>query len=251
MKVVAIIQARMGSTRLPGKMLMDIGGKPAIQHVVERARKAARVNMVVLATTSESADDALAVWAEKNSVPCFRGSEDDVLDRYYQCAKAQEADVVVRITGDCPLLDPEALDQVIAAYIEGDCDYASNTHPPTYPDGLDCEAFSFAALERAWREARLASEREHVTPYVWKHPEMFRIKNVTSNEDLSNHRWTLDTPEDLIFIRHILTACSVQGDCSLLGVLAVLAQHPEWKAINAQFERNEGYIKSLQNDQPI
>lgn len=247
MNTVAIIQARMGSTRLPGKMLLDIAGKPAVAHVVERAKAAARIDRVVLATTTASADDALAAWAATAGVPVFRGSEHDVLDRYYECAKANGADAVVRLTGDCPLLDPAVVDAVIACYWEAACDYVSNIHPPTYPDGLDTEVFSFAALERAWKEAKLPSEREHVTPYIWKHPELFRTKNYelrTTDKAaaVSTERWTLDTPEDLEFLRRVVAACQ---DFSFESVLAVLRAHPDWRDVNAKFVRNEGYEQSL------
>jgi spore coat polysaccharide biosynthesis protein SpsF (cytidylyltransferase family) len=248
MKTIAIIQARMGSTRLPGKMLMDIAGRPAVAHVVGRVRNAHTVNTVVLATTTEAGDDALADWAEKNGVPCYRGSANDVLDRYYEAAKQYGADVVVRITGDCPLADPAVIDRVVSAYQEGDCEYASNTIQPTYPDGLDCEVFSFVALEKAWKEALLPSEREHATPYIWKHPELFRLKSVSCDTDYSAHRWTLDTPEDLVFLQHLVAACEAQGNCDMASVLALEETHPEWREMNAMHTRNEGYQKSLVAD---
>lgn len=247
MKVVIIIQARMGSTRLPGKVLMDIGGKPAIAHVVERARMAKRGDTVILATTTDPSDDVLAAWAEKNRVPVYRGSEHDVLDRYYQCAKKYAADAVVRLTGDCQLLDPAVVDMVIDAYSDLHSDYVSNAHPPTYPDGLDVEVFSFFSLEKAWNEAKLQSEREHVTPYIWKHPELFRLKNVENSEDLSVERWTLDTPEDVAFLRKVCAHLPPQ-DFSFATVLRIMSEHREWRDMNAMHARNEGYAKSLAKD---
>ena len=253
-KVIAIIQARMGSTRLPGKMLMDIGGKPAVQHVFERVRLAKTINEIWLATTDNVADDVLASWGKEFGATVFRGSEQDVLDRYYQTAKKAGANVVVRVTADCPLVDPAVIDQVVEAYLGGDFDYVSNVHPPTFPDGLDIEVFSFSSLERAWHEAKLPSEREHVTPYIWKHPELFRLFNVTcymvhEKVDLSRHRWTLDTPEDLELIRRIVIELQQQGNSTdMYGIIHMLEAHPDWLAVNAQFERNEGYKKSLVED---
>jgi spore coat polysaccharide biosynthesis protein SpsF (cytidylyltransferase family) len=252
MNVIVIIQARMGASRLPGKMLMDVAGKPAIAHVVNRVRQAKRASGIILATTTAPGDDVLAEWAKKNEVACFRGSEQDVLDRYYHAAKEQSADAVVRITGDCPLIDPAMIDAVVHAYEAGDCDYASNIHPPTYPDGLDTEVFSYYSLEKAWKEATLNSEREHVTPYIWKHQELFRMKNYELRikdeiVDLSAERWTLDTPEDLEFLRRVAGEIPA-GDFSFETTLRIVRTHPEWRDLNAMHARNEGYETSLKND---
>ena len=247
--ICIIVQARMGATRLPGKMMKDIAGKPAIAHVFERARLSKRARDVWLATTTNAADDVLAGWAARNRVPCYRGSERDVLDRYYQTAKEAGAGVIVRITGDCPLLDAAVIDEVIDGFAGGMYDYVSNVHPPTFPDGLDTEVFSFAALERAWREAKLPSEREHVTPYMWKNPDLFAQKNVEQSPDASAHRWTLDTPADLQFLRLVAGECTRRGSqCGWKEVLAILEAHREWQTINASFSRNEGYKKSLDED---
>lgn len=253
MKVVAIIQARMGASRLPGKMLMDIAGKPAIAHVVGRVQKATKIDLVVVATTRAPADDAIVDWAKTNGVPCFRGSEQDVLDRYYQAAKEYGADIVVRVTGDCPVADPAVIDRIITAFEEGGVDYVSNTIRPTYPDGLDCEVLSFQALEKAWKEVKLNSEREHVTPYIWKHPELFKLSNVKCQvsgveTDLSAERWTLDTEEDLEFLRRVESEISGE-DFSFQTTLRIVREHPEWRGLNAMHARNVGYEKSLKNDQ--
>lgn len=248
MKVVGIIQARMGSSRLPGKMMMDLNGRPVVTHVFDRAKKASGLAEVWLATTISSQDDVLADWAANYGVPCFRGSESDVLDRYYQCAKEAGADVIVRLTGDCPLLDPSVIDKVIAAFLVSGVDYASNVHPPTYPDGLDTEVCTFAALEKAHREAILSSEREHVTPYIWKNTNLFSQINVENNIDVSAERWTLDTPEDLVYVRLLVQACEQVGDCSLASVLSISAKHPEWKQVQRKHTRNEGYVKSIRED---
>jgi spore coat polysaccharide biosynthesis protein SpsF (cytidylyltransferase family) len=250
-KVVIIVQARMGATRLPGKMMIDIAGKPVIQHVIERARLSKKVAEVWLATTTSHVDDVLDDWAQENDVPCYRGSEDDVLDRYYKCAEQAGAGVVVRVTGDCPLNDFKVIDLVIDEYTKqkGAVDYVSNIHPPTYPDGLDTEVFSFAILEQAWKEAKLKSEREHVTPYIWKNPNLFKLKNIEHTEDLSKHRWTLDTPEDLHFLRLVIEeGQSRSGFCGLNQILSIVDAHPDWQEIVAGIQRNEGYMESLKTD---
>lgn len=239
----------MGSSRLPGKMLKDLAGKPVIARVFDRARECAALSDVWLATTDQSTDDVLASWAKEQGIACFRGSENDVLDRYYQTALAAKADVIVRITGDCPITDARVIDQVVQAFDPSQHDYVSNTHPPTYPDGLDTEVCSFATLKRAWEDASLTSEREHVMPYIWNHPERFRLFNVTQTPDLSAHRWTLDTQEDLDFLRLVVQEIEARGGSYRMeDILTIIDAHPEWKQINAMYERNEGYTKSLQND---
>lgn len=246
--IVAIIQARMSSTRLPAKVAADLGGKPLLQRVVERARRAATLELVAVATTVNPADDRVAKLCEDVRIPFFRGSENDVLDRYYRAAARFSADVIVRLTADCPLLDPEVIDRVIRAFLSGGCDYASNTIEPTYPDGLDTEVVSRAALERAWREARLASEREHVTPYIWKNPGLFRLCAVKGEDNLSGLRWTVDEPQDLDLVRRIYQDLSAVPDFRMNDVLAAFRRHPEWRDVNAGFGRNEGYEKSLRED---
>lgn len=239
----------MGATRLPGKMLMDIAGKPAIEQVIDHVRLSKLIHEIWLATTINPSDDQLATWAKEHGLLCYRGSEQDVLDRYYQTAKQTDADVVVRVTGDCPFIDYTVVDRVVAAFDPEKYDYVSNIHPPTYPDGLDTEVFSFVALEKAWKEAQLTSEREHVTPYIWKHTELFRQYNVVNDVDFSAERWTLDTPEDLAFLCKIGKACRERGGwCGMHEIFEILNAHPEWRAINAQYERNEGYAKSVKED---
>lgn len=249
MKIVVIIQARMGSTRLPGKMMKKIDETPMVQFVVQSVKKAKKVHEIWLATTINPEDDVLATWAEENSVLWYRGSSDDVLDRYYQAAKLAEADIIVRVTGDCPLADPAVIDGVVEEFLKGGADYVSNTQPPTFPDGLDVEVCSFDSIEKAWKEATLSSEREHVMPYIWKHPELFRIKNVTHTPDWSNYRLTLDTEEDFVLIEKVIEECKKQGnDFSMNTVIDILTSHPEWLKINNKYERNEGYEKSLKED---
>jgi spore coat polysaccharide biosynthesis protein SpsF (cytidylyltransferase family) len=247
-KVVGIIQARMSSTRLPGKVLADLAGKPLLYHVVQRAKQAASLQDVLVATTDRPADDQIAQACASMGFSCYRGSEDDVLDRYYQAARCAQSDVVVRLTADCPLLDPHVIDRVVTVFLEGDFDYVSNTIEPSYPDGLDTEVFSAQALERAWREAKLKSEREHVTPYIWKQPALFRLHCVKHEPDLSALRWTVDEPEDLEFVRRVYAALGSTTVFGMQEVIALIERRPDLRTINAGFERNEGYHKSLRED---
>ena len=251
--ILAIIQARMGSSRLPGKVLLDLAGRPVLWHAVERVRKARRVEQVSVATTLAPGDESIRRFCAKNEIPCFAGSENDVLDRYWQAALSAGAgpgDGIVRITADCPLIDPEVIDQVIAAFLSSGADYVSNVNPPTFPDGLDVEVFSFSALRIAWREAALQSEREHVTPYLRNHPEKFSAHNVTHSSDLSALRWTLDEPADYALLQRIVAELDRnKPEFHLEDVLQVLAAHPEWQELNREFARNEGYTKSLRQEQ--
>jgi len=249
-KVIAIIQARMGSTRFPGKVLSEVAGRPMLWHVVNRVRKAETVDEVVVATSNRSSDDAVAEFCIQNDIKFFRGSETDVLDRFYQTARHFNADVVVRITADCPLIDPQVVDRVVSTYLEGGYDYVTNTLRYTYPDGMDVEVFSFAALEKAWREARLPAEREHVTPYL-RASGRFRVFNVENEVDLSkrNLRWTVDEPADLEFVRAIYARLG--GDKQPFGlsdILELLDKEPDLMKINSAIIRNEGYYKSLASE---
>lgn len=246
-RVVGIVQARMGSTRLPGKVLMEIVGHPMLWHVVDRVRQAETLDKVVVATSDDPSDHAIAFFCKREGIPCFQGSKDDVLDRYYRAAEWIGADVIVRITADCPLIDPDVVDDIVKYYMEGDYDYVSNTAPPTFPDGLDAEVFSFQALERAWCEAKWQSEREHVTPYIRKHPELFRTGNVAYREDLSHMRWTVDEPQDLEFVRAVYSFLK-NVSFRMTDVLNLLKKHPKLMEINAGIKRNEGYQKSVRED---
>jgi spore coat polysaccharide biosynthesis protein SpsF len=203
LKVVAIIQARVGSTRLPGKVLKDLEGETVLARVVGRLRRARLITELLVATTDRPADDAIVKECRSLSVSVSRGDQDDVLDRYFRAAQLAEAHVVVRITSDCPLIDPEITDKTIAAFLEARPDYASNCLALTYPRGLDTEVMSLAALGRAWQEALKPYEREHVTPYIYEHPAEFTLLSVADDADHSGHRWTVDTPEDLEFVRAV------------------------------------------------
>jgi spore coat polysaccharide biosynthesis protein SpsF (cytidylyltransferase family) len=247
MKTVAIIQARMASTRLPGKALAKIAGQPMLYHVIQRTQQTKNLDLVVVATSTNQADDAIAQFCQTASLPCFRGSENDVLDRYYQAAHHFKADIIVRLTADCPLLEPEIIAKVVQAFQVGTFDYVSNTLQCTYPDGLDTEVFSLTALTQAWQEALLNSEREHVTPYIWKNPTKFRLSNVVGERDLSALRWTVDEPQDLAFVRAVYEHLGPDA-FGMAAILNLLETHPHLSETNATFERNEGYQKSLRED---
>src|ERR1700748_2840990 len=197
MNIVTIIQARMGSTRLPGKVLKDIEGKSMLMRVISRVQRARLSNAVIVATSTETVDDAVVKVCYENHVPVFRGSELDVLDRYYQAASEYAADVVVRVTSDCPLIDPEVLDRVVATFLEKRPDYASNSLIRTYPRGLDIEVVSMSSLEKAWREAKEAYQRVHVMPFFYQNPARFYCVNVAADSDYSDYRLTVDTSADL------------------------------------------------------
>lgn len=246
-EVVLIVQARIGSSRLHGKVLQDIDGQPMLARVVERARQVPGVTRVLVATSTEARDAAIVDMAPALGVEVVTGSELDVLDRYYQVARRFDAEVVVRVTADCPMLDPAASGRVVARILEGDVDYVTNCQPPTYPDGLDTEAVLFSALESAWRESTLRSEREHVTPFIWKRPERFRTARLLSDPDLSVHRWTVDDERDLAFVREVYRRLlPTDGPCfGMAEVLALLEREPGLRAINAETGRNEGYAASL------
>lgn len=232
MNVVAIIQARMGSTRLPGKVLVDLGGDTVLARVVSRVRRCRLVGEVVVATSVDRADDVILRESQRLGVRAFRGSEQDVLDRYYHAARDAQAEVVVRITSDCPLIDPDVSDKTIQAFLDASPDYASNILERTYPRGLDTEVVTFAALEGAWQDARETYQREHVMPFLYQHPDRFRLLSVKGDHDYSRYRWTLDTPEDLEFLRAVY-ARSIDGrDLTWQDVLSLLEQEPELAEIN-------------------
>jgi spore coat polysaccharide biosynthesis protein SpsF (cytidylyltransferase family) len=254
-RVIAVVQARLGSTRLPGKALLDLAGRPMLEHVLVRAAAVPGVDQVVLATTVSPEDGALVEVARAADVACVRGSVEDVLDRFRAALAAHPADAVVRITADCPILDPEVSGRVVSEYRRraGEVDYVSNVHPPTYPDGLDTEVIAAAALERAWREAPAGADREHVTSYVWSRPERFRLANVAAPEDLSGLRWTVDDARDLAFVREVYRrlAPAVAAPVGKRGtpfgigaVLDLLRACPDIARINAGTRRNEGFERS-------
>ena len=250
MKVVAIIQARMSSSRLPGKVLMPLANKPVLAHIVERLSYCKMIDKIVVATTNEVSDDLVADYCEYNNIDCYRGSLEDVLDRYYQTAKIHHANPIVRITGDCPVIDPVVVDAVITGYLSGEYDcYGLGGE---FPDGLDCTVFSFSAIEKAWKEAKLQSEREHVGPYIENNPHLFRNGALELFQGLSQQRWTLDELNDYELLSKIFNEL-YRLDSPFLTheILQFIQNNPELLAINEQIVRNEGYLKSLQEDKII
>lgn len=249
MNIIAIVQARMGSKRLPNKVLLDIGGVPLIGRVINRVKFCNSIDEIVLATTKNSEDDQLVDWAINHGIKVFRGSQDDVLDRFYSCAVKFNADVVVRITADDPLKDSSIIDMAISMILSNEgIDYVSNTINPSYPEGLDVEVFRFRALKVSFHEAVLVSEREHVTPYMWKNPHKFTIVNFQMVPDLSQWRWTVDRSQDVEFARKVYENFK---DNPLIGykkIIDFLRKNPELMQINTGILRNEGYIKSLSRD---
>jgi spore coat polysaccharide biosynthesis protein SpsF len=240
-KITAIIQARMGSTRLPGKVLMDLGGRTVLARVIGRLRRATQVDEIVVATTDSVADDAIVRECHRLEVPSFRGSENDVLDRYCQAARKYAAEVVVRITSDCPVIDPELVDDTIRIFEEQCGDYASNSSPRTYPRGLDTEVFTMSALQKAWRDACQPYEHEHVTPYFYEHPELFKLVSLCGRTDHSQYRWTLDTTEDLELLRVIYARFSNKDDFRWSEIIQLMEREPELAELNSRVAQ-----KSLQ-----
>jgi spore coat polysaccharide biosynthesis protein SpsF len=247
MKVVAIIQARMGSTRLPGKVLADIHGRPMLRWLLDRIQSINEITEVVVATTEGIIDDELVHWLESEQVAYFRGSENDVLARFFCCAADRMADIIVRVTADDPLKDPSVVRQAISM-VSGNpaVDYCSNSLNPTYPEGLDIEVFRYSALQRAHQEARLPSEREHVTPYIWKNPEKFQLRSFEFSRNLSHWRWTVDKPEDLIFMRSIFGKFRDKPLVPFTEIVEYIDKYPHISEINTDGTiRNEGYLKSI------
>ena len=242
-----IIQARMGSSRLPGKALMKSdSGKPLLYYVINQLRYCSKIKNLVIATTTNQEDDEIEKFANNNSVNVFRGKEKDVLDRYFQCAKKYSFSTIVRITADCPLIDPQIVDKVVEQFFSGNYDFATNTLTRTFPIGTDVEVFSFSALNRAWENAQLPSEREHVTPYL-RNKENYKIINVENDKNISNLRLTVDRIEDVELIKQILNNISI-NPIHLEDILELFSQKPELIEINKHINHNEGFNKSLEED---
>lgn len=239
MEKIAIIQARMGSTRLPGKVLKKIGDKTLLEYQVERVRRAKHIDLIVIATTMNPLDDKIEKLCQTLQLPVYRGPEHDVLTRYFEAATKWNASVIVRLTSDCPLIDPSVIDRVLKSYITKSnlYDYVSNTIKRTFPRGMDTEVFSFQALEKCFHQAS-EEEREHVTSYILNNPTLFKLKNVTHIEDESRHRWTVDTREDFLLIQKIIQDLyPLKNDFSMLDVLALMKRNPEWEKINQHIEQ--------------
>jgi spore coat polysaccharide biosynthesis protein SpsF len=239
--ITTIIQTRMGSCRLPEKVVMPLQGKPLFVRQAERVSAAKLRGRVIVATTTEASDDAIETICEREGLECFRGDAYDLLDRHYQAALLYPADAVIKIPSDCPLIDPVVIDRVISFYLShfDEYDFVSNLHPATWPDGMDVEVIAFPALERAWKDASRPLEREHTTPYIWERPEQFRIGNVVMEDgrDYSmTHRFTIDYEEDYAFIRAVFDELYPVDPCfGVEDILALLGRRPDIYAINAAF----------------
>jgi len=251
MRPVAIIQARMGSTRLPGKALKPILGRPMLWYIVQRARWVPGVAEVV-ATSDQPGDEPIRRFCQEYGIALFAGSESDVLDRFYQAAIQYAGDPLIRITGDCPFVDPEVVGHLLELYKTGDYDHvgvatgagAMFLDGGRFPDGLDAECFGFATLERAWREATEPSDREHITPYIWRVPGRFRVRRLKAEKDYSHLRWTVDNEADFQLVSHVYEALYREDEPFLMSdILGYLASHPELAAINQAFIGKEGYLE--------
>lgn len=248
-RVLAILQARMSSSRLPGKVLLPLLGEPMLARQIERLRRAQRIDKLIVATSAAPSDDPIAEQCVRLGVACFRGALDDVLDRFEQAARPHDPQHVVRLTADCPLADPELIDQLIAKHLASGADYTTNANPPSYPDGLDAEVIRYAVLHIAWREARRQSEREHVTLFVASQSERFAIETLRSEVDLSALRWTVDEADDLELVEHIYAALYPANPAfTMQDVLHLLEARPELRTFNTTHRRNEGLEKSLLQD---
>ena len=243
MSVNAIIQARCGSTRFPNKVFAFIDGKPLLWHVVNRLKYATKIDDIIVATTVSEKDDKIEEWCKENNVHCFRGSEENVLNRYYSASEAFPSDYVVRITADDPFKEPKVIDAVITKLIEEGYDHVTNNLPPSFPEGLDCEAFKKSALDRSEKEAETAFECEHVTQYIYHHPEIFKIGNVSNGENLSYLRWTVDKDVDFEMVKAVYAHRNPANKGILLmdEILEILKANPEIEKINSEVERSAMY----------
>jgi len=249
LKIVAIIQARMGSTRLPGKSAAVILDKPLLAHVITRVKASETIDSIVVATTRLPEDAVIRKIANEYDTDVYSGSSHDVLDRFYRVAKKVKADIVVRICADDPFIDPDILDTLTGYLLEHpDFDYVSNTLKPTYPWGLNIEVFRFSVLEIMWRNAKLPSEKEHVTSYISNNINLFKVKNIENPVDLSTYRWTIDYEDDLKFTREVYSYLGSKGVFRMNEIIDLLKNKPQLSKINEGHIRNEGYLKSLSAD---
>ncbi|GCD09008.1 cytidylyltransferase domain-containing protein [Clostridium tagluense] len=242
MKVVCIVQARMGSTRLQGKVLMNICGKSVLEHDIDRLKRVENIDQIVIATTTLGKDNVIVEEAKRLGVTCFRGSEEDVLSRYYYAAKENNADVIVRITSDCPLIDSKVTEKTIQMYLNnlGQYDYVNNTLEKTFPRGLDTEVFGYKSLEKAFNEAIIQRDREHVTAYIWDNLQIFRVGCYKNNRDYSELRWTLDTIEDFKFITEVYNYLYEKNKKFLMDdILDLMEKFPHLKEINQDIKQKK------------
>jgi spore coat polysaccharide biosynthesis protein SpsF len=238
-KTVIIVQARMGSSRLPGKILLPVLGKTLLQYELERLKRVKSADEIIVATTTDQKDNAVEKLCKQIGTHVFRGSENDVLSRYFEAAQVAKADIVVRVTADCPLIDPEVVDKAITTFIEcKSYPYVSNTLERTYPRGLDCEVFSFESLKAANENAKDQVDREHVTPFIKRAALPDHVRNISYTRNLAQHRWTVDTAEDFELIKRIIESLyPIKADFDLLDILKLLEAHPDWMALNAHIEQ--------------
>ena len=247
MKPIAIIQARMGSTRLPGKVLKKLNGISVLECLNNQLNFASSLNDKIIATTLKAEDEILVNFCKANEIKCFRGSENDVLDRYHECAKKFSVDTIVRITSDCPLIDPKIVDDVIEFYSKNSYDYVNNFFKRTYPYGNDIEIFSFDILNKVWNKATKQFEREHVTPYIYNNPDAFSIGWIENKNNLSNFHWTVDRKEDLIFVQEIFKKIS-KRPIFLEDIINTINEDPSILEINKNTNPNEKYLKSIRDE---
>lgn len=245
MKIVAITQARFSSSRLPGKVLIPLGNATVLDLHLKRIKQSKLIDKLIVATTKEIESDKIVKISKKNNCDYFQGSLDDVLDRFYQAVKNEKADYVVRLTSDCPVIDPFYIDDLITKFLKAKVDYASNCLNPTLPDGMDAEIFTFNSLESAWRSSKKKSEREHVTPFI-RESGKFKILSVEYDFNWSQYRMTLDTEEDYQVLNELVNNCG--EDASVAEYVKFLSTHPELIEINSTHQRNEGYQRSLRED---
>ena len=250
-KITVIIEARTGSTRLPNKVLAKIEDRPMIFYVINRAKKIKSVEQILLSTTKEKNDQVLLEIAEKSGIIGFAGDTNDVLNRDYQCALKVNAEPIIRITGDCPLLDPNTVEDMLQFFLKNNYDYVSNRITPTYPDGLDAEIYSFETLQKTAQEAKWSSERELVTTYITKNPKKFKIFNYKGKDDFSNLRWSIDQEEDLRFVREVYSKMKPKIDFSMTEMLELISKNPYLSEINKDIMRNEGHLKIYKNDRIV
>ena len=248
--IVAVLQARASSSRLPGKVLLPVCGEPMLARQIERIARSKRITRLVVATSTDPSDDALEALCKRMTVEIFRGSLDNVLDRFYRAASRVGPAYVVRLTGDCPLADPAVIDAVIDFCIDGGFDYATNALEATFPDGLDVEVMKVEALREAWEKAQLPSEREHVTPYIHSNPARFKIGHYKQSVDHSDLRWTVDEKLDYELVCKIYDEL-YPGNSAFASadILRFLDANPDLRAYNKKFERNEGFRRSLERDE--
>jgi len=243
-----IIQARMGSSRLPGKVLKELeDGKSILFYLLKQIKHCKFIDKIVIATTDLDEDDKISNFAESEGLEVFRGNEENVLERYYKCAKKFKLTTIVRITGDCPLIDPQIVDMVIKKYKENTYDYVTNCLKRTFPYGTEVEIFSFNSLENAHKNAELPSEKEHVTPYIRNHENKFKIFNIENKENVSNYRWVVDEKNDFELVKKIVSKIKT-SPILMSDILMLLKSEPNLKKINMDNIPNEGYVKSLKED---